>query len=119
MSRHPVQIPPTTNQRLFPDQCLLLRLIRADDWHDLEVHEIRPVRYPLVKQHGIIAFHDLVTARQVVGDPAADISETRGHVSPRLFEPAINRRGLTRAEILDDHVAHAGYSTIGVEAGRG
>src|SRR5690349_17846154 len=51
---------------------------RTDDRVTLEVHQIRPRGHPRVEQRTIVALHDLIAAREIVGHPARDVRQAVG-----------------------------------------
>src|SRR6266850_658789 len=88
------------------------RVLARDDGHDLELHEIGPLRDPALKQSHVVALHELKAAGGVGLHPAAHEREPVGHLPPVVAQPAVDRLGVLVAERLDDHEEHAQRSTI-------
>jgi uncharacterized DUF497 family protein len=70
-------------------------LLRCPDFDDLEVHEVFPIRYPLLKQLFVIAFHQLKTPVEVCLNPTVNILQPFGRHSPTLPESPIDWSSIT------------------------
>jgi hypothetical protein len=79
----------------------------GDDWKNFELDQVLPKRRPLRDQVRVVAFHDLETPTEVVGDPTCDISETFGCQTPAFPKTLIHRHRVSRPKPLDNHVQHA------------
>src|SRR6267378_340222 len=64
------------------------RVLARDDGHDLELHEIGPLRDPALKQGHVVALHELKAAGGVGLHPAAHEREPIGHLPPVVAQPA-------------------------------
>src|SRR5262249_41702531 len=56
----------------------LRRLLRSDDRMNFEFDQVRPAAHPLFEQCPVRGLHDLVTSRQVLGDPARNVVQPFG-----------------------------------------
>src|SRR5262249_50371421 len=94
------------------------RLRRADG-HDLEVHQVAPVEYPLLQERHVVALHQLPAAVEVGLDPAIDVPQPVGHGAAVLAEPGVARLRVAPLEPLDHHEQHnPPSSAAGVAATR-
>ena len=75
---------------------------------DLEIDDVAPVRHPLVEQAAIVALHHLVTAREIVGDPARDVPQPVRGEPPAVAKASVDGDRIAITEPLDDHEVHCG-----------
>src|SRR5262245_31152658 len=78
--------------------------------NNLKVREVAPVRHPLIKEAAILALHDLETASQVVGHPAADVFKSVRHHPASISEAPIHRGWIPAVKGFNDHVHHVGQA---------
>jgi hypothetical protein len=82
------------------------RLLAGHDRNDFEVHEIGPLRDPLLKESDVVAFHQLETTTEVSRDPAVHKRQTVGHEPTLLAEPLVYGFTVLVPELLDHHEQH-------------
>jgi TonB-dependent SusC/RagA subfamily outer membrane receptor len=81
---------------------------------NLELDQVRPCRHPGIEERTVVALHDLVAAREVLGHPTAHVRQPLGGESTARTKARVDRCRVAVAEVLDDHVQHA-YAPLVVE----
>src|SRR5262245_3513107 len=78
----------------------------GQNWKHLEVDEVLPPSHPLLEKRAVFALHDLEAARQVLGDPAAELAKpVRSEASP-VSDAAVDGDRIRVSKLLDHEEEH-------------
>ena len=82
---------------------------------NFELDDVIPRGEPLIEERPIVAFHDLITAREVRRYPAANVRQAVRGKPAATAKPVVDRTGVAVSKMLNDQKEHrSSVSTIGV-----
>src|SRR5579862_6713132 len=80
--------------------------------HDFKVHQVLPLRRPLRKEPGVVAFHHLKAAVKGVLNPTGDVAQSLWQQTPLLAGALIDRTRVPILVVFDHHKQHLWPSLI-------